>query len=185
VKSNSEAIRLIQQGGVTVDGARVDRRIHRLPRPRRPATCSRWASAASRACASSRSAGRLRPPASRRRGERGSAHRGTGARVPRRRGDPLSRIVGLIRQRVFAHYFGISAAGDAFSQAFRIPNFLQNIFGEGALSGSYIPVYSRLLAKGRRRRPARVANTVFSLLALATSTIVLVPACSRLPTSST
>src|SRR5687767_14019596 len=41
----------------------------------------------------------------------------------------ISRIVGLIRQRVFAHYFGTSGAGDAFSAAFRIPNFLQNVFG--------------------------------------------------------
>src|SRR3954462_13147197 len=41
----------------------------------------------------------------------------------------LSRIVGLVRQRVFAHYFGTSDAGDVFSAAFRIPNFLQNIFG--------------------------------------------------------
>src|SRR4030095_10994715 len=58
----------------------------------------------------------------------------------------ISRIVGLVRQRVFAHYFGLSAAGDAFSAAFRIPNFLQNIFGEGALSASFIPVYAKLLA---------------------------------------
>ena len=42
----------------------------------------------------------------------------------------ISRIVGLARQRVFAYYFGRSAAGDAFSAAFRIPNFLQNVFGE-------------------------------------------------------
>ncbi len=61
----------------------------------------------------------------------------------------ISRIVGLARQRVFAHYFGTSAAGDAFSAAFRIPNFLQNIFGEGALSASFIPVYAKLLAHGR------------------------------------
>ncbi len=54
----------------------------------------------------------------------------------------LSRIIGLVRQRVFAHYFGTSAAGDAFSAAFRIPNFLQNVFGEGALSASFIPVYA-------------------------------------------
>src|SRR5215470_13352277 len=55
----------------------------------------------------------------------------------------ISRIVGLIRQRIFAHYFGgHSAEGDAFSAAFRIPNFLQNVFGEGALSASFIPVYA-------------------------------------------
>ena len=56
-------------------------------------------------------------------------------------------IVGLVRQRIFAHYFGSSAEGDAFSAAFRIPNFLQNVFGEGALSASFIPVYAKLLAQ--------------------------------------
>ena len=59
----------------------------------------------------------------------------------------ISRIVGLIRQRVFAYYFGTSAAADAFNAAFRIPNFLQNVFGEGALSASFIPVYAKLLAQ--------------------------------------
>ena len=62
----------------------------------------------------------------------------------------LSRIVGLVRQYVFSHYFGLrSDAADAFNQAFRIPNFLQNLFGEGVLSASFIPVYSRLLEIGR------------------------------------
>ena len=56
----------------------------------------------------------------------------------------LSRIVGLVRDRVFAHYFGNSDAADAFRAAFRIPNFLQNLFGEGVLSASFIPVYARL-----------------------------------------
>jgi putative peptidoglycan lipid II flippase len=90
----------------------------------------------------------------------------------------LSRIVGLIRQRVFAYYFGLSAAGDAFTAAFRIPNFLQNVFGEGALSASFIPVYAKLLKKGEedeaaREEADRVAGAVFSLLALVTSTLVL------------
>src|SRR5882724_435198 len=48
----------------------------------------------------------------------------------------LSRIAGLIRDRVFAHYFGNSDSADAFRAAFRIPNFLQNLFGEGVLSAS-------------------------------------------------
>src|SRR3982751_7097763 len=56
----------------------------------------------------------------------------------------ISRLVGLARQRIFAHYFGSSGEGDAFSAAFRIPNFLQNVFGEGALSASFIPVYAKL-----------------------------------------
>ncbi len=86
----------------------------------------------------------------------------------------ISRIVGLIRQRIFAHYFGTSAAGDAFSAAFRIPNFLQNIFGEGALSASFIPVYAKLLAADDETEASRVANAVLGLLALVTSLIVLV-----------
>ena len=85
----------------------------------------------------------------------------------------ISRIVGLVRQRVFAHYFGTSAAGDAFSAAFRIPNFLQNIFGEGALSASFIPVYAKLLAHDDEKEAAQVANAVLGLLALVVSVIVL------------
>jgi len=59
----------------------------------------------------------------------------------------ISRIVGLVRQGVFAKYFGLSDAGDAFTAAFRVPNLLQNLFGEGVLSASFIPVYAKLLAE--------------------------------------
>ena len=67
----------------------------------------------------------------------------------------LSRIVGLIRNRVFAHYFGTSDAADAFNAAFRIPNFLQNLFGEGVLSASFIPVYAGLSARGEEAEARR------------------------------
>src|SRR5437870_4097613 len=86
----------------------------------------------------------------------------------------LSRIIGVVRQRVFAHYLGTSDAMGAFSAAFRIPNFLQNVFGEGALSASFIPVYAKLLAQGDKKEASRVADAVLTLLALATSLIVLV-----------
>jgi putative peptidoglycan lipid II flippase len=85
----------------------------------------------------------------------------------------ISRIVGLIRQRIFAHYFGSSGEGDAFSAAFRIPNFLQNVFGEGALSASFIPVYAKLLAQEDEEQAGRVANAVFGILSLTTAIIVL------------
>ena len=85
----------------------------------------------------------------------------------------LTRLTGLIRQRVFAHYFGLGAEADAFSAAFRIPNVLQNLFGEGALSASFIPVYASLVAQGGRRDADRVAGAVLSLLALVVSAIVL------------
>ena len=79
-----------------------------------------------------------------------------------------------MRQRVFAHYFGLTAAADAFMAAFRIPNFLNNLFGEGALSASFIPVYASLLARGEQDVADRVAGAVASLMALAVSAIVLV-----------
>ncbi len=85
----------------------------------------------------------------------------------------LSRIAGLVRQRVFAHYFGQSAAADAFNAAFRIPNFLQNLFGEGVLSASFIPVYSRLLANGDEKEAGRVAGAIASIILLVVSCIVL------------
>jgi putative peptidoglycan lipid II flippase len=86
----------------------------------------------------------------------------------------VSRLTGLVRQTVFSHYFGLrNDAADAFSAAVRIPNFLQNLFGEGALSGSFIPVYATLLARGDRREADRVAGAIASLLALVVSLLVL------------
>lgn len=85
----------------------------------------------------------------------------------------ISRIIGVIRQRVFAYYFGNSLAADAFTAAFRIPNFLQNVFGEGALSASFIPVYANLLARKDEKEAGHVASAVLSILALVTSIIVL------------
>ena len=85
----------------------------------------------------------------------------------------LSRIFGLVRGSVFAYFFGLTFAADAFRAALRIPNFLQNLFGEGALSASFIPVYARLNAEGRREEAGRVAGAVFGLLALVVSILVL------------
>jgi putative peptidoglycan lipid II flippase len=83
-----------------------------------------------------------------------------------------SRLFGLVRERVFAHYFGSSVAAAAFKAALRIPNFLQNLFGEGVLSASFIPVYSQLLGRGDREQARRVAGSVFGILSLATSVLV-------------
>src|SRR5712691_3348183 len=89
-------------------------------------------------------------------------------------GIPCSRLAGLVRLRVFAYYFGLqSDAADAFNAAFRIPNFLQNLFGEGALSASFIPVYAALVSRGERRDADRVAGAVASLLALLVAVLVL------------
>ena len=85
----------------------------------------------------------------------------------------LSRVAGLARQTIFSHHFGLGLEADAFGAAFRIPNFLQNLFGDGVLSASLIPVYSRLVAERGRDEADRVARTVLGLLAIVTSLIVL------------
>jgi putative peptidoglycan lipid II flippase len=84
----------------------------------------------------------------------------------------LSRIAGLVRERALAHYLGTLPAADAFRAALRIPNFLQNLFGEGVLSASFIPVYSRLLASSDKKESDHVASVVGSILALLTSVLV-------------
>lgn len=85
----------------------------------------------------------------------------------------LSRVAGLIRTVVFARYFGASAAADAFNVALKVPNFLQNMFGEGVLSAAFIPVYSRLLAKGDEKLAGRVAGVFFCFLALGVAGLVI------------
>ena len=85
----------------------------------------------------------------------------------------LSRIAGLVRVRVFAHYFGRSDAADVFNAALKIPNFLQNLFGEGVLSASFIPVYARLLGEKNSIEADRVAGVIATLLAIVTSLLAL------------
>jgi putative peptidoglycan lipid II flippase len=84
----------------------------------------------------------------------------------------LSRIAGLVRDRVFAHFFGNTDAADAYRAAFKIPNFLQNLFGEGVLSASFIPIYAKLRAEQRDREASELAEAVFSFLFLVTTVIV-------------
>jgi len=84
----------------------------------------------------------------------------------------LSRLAGLIRQTMMARYLGAGLAADAFNAAFRIPNMLQNLFGEGVLSASFIPEYAGLLGKGDENEATRLAGAVAAMLALVASIIV-------------
>jgi putative peptidoglycan lipid II flippase len=86
----------------------------------------------------------------------------------------LSRLAGLVRESVFAHYLGNSAAADAFKAGFRIPNILQNLFGEGVLSASFIPVYSRMLGDGDEEAADVLAWSFGAILALATAAFVAI-----------
>ena len=82
-------------------------------------------------------------------------------------------MLGYVRERVFAHYFGNGAAADAFRAALRIPNALRNLLGEGTLSASFIPVYAGL--NERNKDAARVlAGTILGLLLLASGVLTVI-----------
>jgi len=75
-----------------------------------------------------------------------------------------SRITGLIRERVVAHFFGVGAVADVWAVVFRVPNILQNLLGEGTISAAFIPTYSRLIDDGRHEDAGRFAGAIFGLL---------------------
>ena len=85
----------------------------------------------------------------------------------------LSRITGLIRERVVGHYFGVSPVAGVFRAAFRIPVLLGTLFGEGVLSAAFVTVYSRLRALHEEDQADHLAAAVFGVLALVSSLIVL------------
>jgi putative peptidoglycan lipid II flippase len=117
------------------------------------------------------------PPVERRATPRAAGQaidRSRGAAVLVAAGILLSRVAGLVRQTMMARYLGAGMAADAFNAAFRIPNLLQNLFGEGVLSASFIPEYAGLLGKGDEKEATRLAGAVAGMLALVASIIVLI-----------
>ncbi len=84
-----------------------------------------------------------------------------------------SRVLGLLRDAVTATLFGATPAADAFFVAFRIPNLMRQLFGEGALAASFVPVYTDILEKEGREKAGEFASNLFSLLVLILSLLAL------------
>lgn len=84
----------------------------------------------------------------------------------------LSRVLGLVRDVVFATLLGVSGGTDAFFVAFRIPNFLRRLFGEGAFNQAFVPVLSEYRSQGTTAAVKllvdRVAGTLGGSLVLVT-----------------
>jgi putative peptidoglycan lipid II flippase len=76
----------------------------------------------------------------------------------------LSRIAGLIREIVASSYFGTSGAFSAFTLAFQVPNLVRNLFADAALSAAFVPVFTELLEKGRRKEAFQLASTFVVLI---------------------
>jgi len=80
--------------------------------------------------------------------------------------------MGLVRESVFAHLFGVGAATDAFNVAFRIPNLLRDLFAETALSAAFVPVLTAEKAKGKEAQN-RLASNIFNVLLVVTGAVAL------------
>jgi putative peptidoglycan lipid II flippase len=77
-----------------------------------------------------------------------------------------SRLLGLLREQIFAALFGGGMAMDAFTAAFRIPNLLRDLFAEGALSTAFVTTFSKTIARGGDEDAWRLANKVATMTAL-------------------
>jgi len=86
----------------------------------------------------------------------------------------VTRVLGYVRERVFAYYFGNGAVADAFRAALRIPNALRNLLGEGTLSASFIPVYAALNERTDKAAARALAGAILGLLLLASGALTVI-----------
>lgn len=84
----------------------------------------------------------------------------------------LSRILGLVRDQVMAFFFGANFLNDAFNVAYTIPNLLRRLFGEGALSTAFVPIYNEMGTKTTKEKQFEFALNVLSILTLFLAVLV-------------
>ncbi len=88
-----------------------------------------------------------------------------------------SRVLGLIREQVFAYFFGAGFAYDSFVVAFRIPNLLRDLFGEGALSAAFVSVFSDYNENNGEVETWKLANNVLAFFGVFLSLLTLLGIC--------
>ncbi|MFV1956610.1 MAG: murein biosynthesis integral membrane protein MurJ, partial [bacterium] len=76
----------------------------------------------------------------------------------------LSRLLGLVRDAVLAFLYGATPAADAFFVAFRIPNLMRQLLGEGALAAAFVPIYTDIRDREGQDEANRFSAGIFSLL---------------------
>ncbi|MBT6966893.1 MAG: murein biosynthesis integral membrane protein MurJ, partial [Candidatus Thioglobus sp.] len=92
----------------------------------------------------------------------------------------LSRILGLVRDYFIAKYFGANGLTDAFLVAFRIPNFLRRLFGEGAFSQAFVPILAEAKAQETQEEVQNIINHISTkflivLIIITLITVVIAP----------
>jgi len=85
----------------------------------------------------------------------------------------FSRVLGLVRETIFARYFGAGFLYDAFIVGFRIPNLLRDLFAEGALSAAFVKVFTDYQLKNSEKEAWRLASLIFNGLAVVLSVICI------------
>lgn len=85
----------------------------------------------------------------------------------------FSRVLGLIRETIFARYFGAGFLYDAFIVGFRIPNLLRDLFAEGALSAAFVKVFTDYQIKNSEQEAWRLASLIFNGLAVVLSVVCI------------
>jgi putative peptidoglycan lipid II flippase len=85
----------------------------------------------------------------------------------------FSRVLGLVRETIFARFFGAGFLYDAFVVAFKIPNILRDLFAEGALSAAFVKVFTDYRIKKSEVEAWRLAGLIFNVLAVVMSGITL------------
>ena len=85
----------------------------------------------------------------------------------------LSRVAGLARDAALAHVLGAGLVMDAYSMAFRLPNLLRQLLGEGALSAAFIPVFTDTLEKGGREAASRFMSLMIVVLVTTLAAVTL------------
>jgi putative peptidoglycan lipid II flippase len=83
----------------------------------------------------------------------------------------LSRVAGLVREVVASSYFGTSGPFSAFTIAFQVPNLLRSLVADAALSAAFVPVFTELLEKDRKRDAFQLASTLFFVILIALGAI--------------
>jgi putative peptidoglycan lipid II flippase len=89
-------------------------------------------------------------------------------------GTGISRVAGLVREISVAKFFGTSGPFSAFTIAFQVPTLVTNLFANAALSAAFVPVFTELLQKGRRKEALRLASTLFWIMLIVLGTITAV-----------
>src|SRR5688572_33253650 len=86
----------------------------------------------------------------------------------------FSRVLGLVRETIFARFFGAGFLYDAFVVAFKIPNILRDLFAEGALSAAFVKVFTDYQIRKTEIEAWRLASLMFNVLAVVMSAVTLV-----------